>query len=665
MKKLLLILFVTTLFARCVPYEKKIMTEINPDLQSKELQKIFSFQDQRLSDSLYQFFWKEDPTFRYPAALAFASIQDSTALDSLAALLKDPVDKVRAAAAFSIGQIGSKKGELLLFQAFDQNDTTGIFAEANAAILEAVGRCGTKKSLESLASISTYTSRDTHLLTGQAYGIYRFGLRKMLSEKGTEHMLKVAINADFPPMPRVIAANYLARFDVPLKTDTAELVRAFTKVEDPRVRMALATVVGKTKSNVAKEALVGLLGAEQDYRVKINMIRAMENFPYADVKDAVTGSLKHPNPNVSTTAAQYFIEMGQAKDASNYQRVARDSFPWQVKMKLNAAAIKHLPFYMEELKGQINYRVRRIYEKSTNPYEKAAALDALANYGWNYRYISQQGLLSDFPIVRTAAIQALAKICSMENFNSFFGLGSRRVRKDIAANLQAGITTGDAGVIYEAAGLLRDKNMNFYEVLDSLNFLDDALAKLKLPAEIETYNSLNKTIHKLNYKPGFKPKTPDFNNPIRFENLSGATDKSLATIKTKKGDIVVQLMPYEAPGSVANFARLARERFFNNKNFHRVVPNFVLQGGCSRGDGYGSLDYSIRSEFSLTRYDDEGYIGMASAGKDTEGTQFFITHSPTPHLDGSYTIFGKIVKGMSVAHSITQSDVIEKIEMDF
>jgi len=259
----------------------------------------------------------------------------------------------------------------------------------------------------------------------------------------------------------------------------------------------------------------------------------------------------------------------------------------------------------------------------------------------------------------------LAKICNREDFNTFFGLGRRRVRKDIAANLQAGILAGDVGVIYEAAELLRSKSMNFNEVLDSLNFMDVALEKLNLPAEIETYNSLNETIHKLNYKPGFKKKTPDFNNPIRWENLSGASENSRATIKTKKGDVIIELMPNEAPGSVANFARLARERVFNNKNFHRVVPNFVAQGGCPRGDGYGSLDFSIRSELSMQHYDAEGYVGMASAGKDTEGTQFFITHSPTPHLDGRYTIFGKVVEGMNIAHTIAEGDMIEKIEMDF
>ena len=98
-------------------------------------------------------------------------------------------------------------------------------------------------------------------------------------------------------------------------------------------------------------------------------------------------------------------------------------------------------------------------------------------------------------------------------------------------------------------------------------------------------------------------------------------------------------------------------------NFFTVLsPIFVVQAGCNRGDGYGSEDYSIRSEFSRRRYT-TGSLGMASAGKDTEATQFFITHSPTPHLDGTYSIFGEVVEGMDILHSLEVGDKILKIDL--
>ncbi len=105
---------------------------------------------------------------------------------------------------------------------------------------------------------------------------------------------------------------------------------------------------------------------------------------------------------------------------------------------------------------------------------------------------------------------------------------------------------------------------------------------------------------------------------------------------------------------------MAKQGYFNGKNFHRVVPNFVIQGGCNRGDGYGGEDYSIRSEFANLRYQ-EGSVGMASAGKDTEGTQWFVTHSPTPHLDGRYTIFAQVEEGMDVVNKIEVDDVIDGV----
>ncbi len=119
----------------------------------------------------------------------------------------------------------------------------------------------------------------------------------------------------------------------------------------------------------------------------------------------------------------------------------------------------------------------------------------------------------------------------------------------------------------------------------------------------------------------------------------------------------MQLFVEEAPGSVVNFVTLVKSGYFNGKFFHRVVPNFVIQTGCNRGDGFGSEDYSIRSEFSQRKYK-TGSVGMASAGKDTEGTQWFITHSPTPHLDGKYTIFAEVVKGMEVVHQVEVGDQI-------
>jgi cyclophilin family peptidyl-prolyl cis-trans isomerase len=117
----------------------------------------------------------------------------------------------------------------------------------------------------------------------------------------------------------------------------------------------------------------------------------------------------------------------------------------------------------------------------------------------------------------------------------------------------------------------------------------------------------------------------------------------------------------DTPGSVANFMALADTGYYSPSLFHRVVPNFVAQGGDPRGDGWGGEDYSIRSEIGPLRYQ-TGSVGMASAGKDTEGVQWFINHSPTPHLDGRYSIFAVVTSGMEVVHQLEMGDEIISIE---
>src|SRR4029453_9908210 len=126
------------------------------------------------------------------------------------------------------------------------------------------------------------------------------------------------------------------------------------------------------------------------------------------------------------------------------------------------------------------------------------------------------------------------------------------------------------------------------------------------------------------------------------------------------GTFQIQLLPEEAPLTVDNFVQLARRGYFNGISFHRVVPNFVIQGGDPHGDGNGGPGYSILVENKEIPYE-RGAVGMALSGKDTGGSQWFVTHSPQPHLDGGYTVFGNVIAGMDVVDSIVRGDVIRSI----
>ena len=135
-----------------------------------------------------------------------------------------------------------------------------------------------------------------------------------------------------------------------------------------------------------------------------------------------------------------------------------------------------------------------------------------------------------------------------------------------------------------------------------------------------------------------------------------------AVIKTDKGDITLELFPNEAPGTVENFEKLAKKGFYNGLTFHRVIPDFVIQGGCPVGNGTGGPGYTIKCETEGNPHKHgTGALSMAHAGKDTGRSQFFITHSPQPHLDGVHTVFGQVIDGMDVVYDIRQGDVMNEV----
>ncbi len=137
-----------------------------------------------------------------------------------------------------------------------------------------------------------------------------------------------------------------------------------------------------------------------------------------------------------------------------------------------------------------------------------------------------------------------------------------------------------------------------------------------------------------------------------------------ATIETEKGTIELELYPQHAPKTVNSFAFLAGEGFYDGVSFHRVISNFMIQGGDPTGSGRGGPGYRFEDEVRGNPLKHEaGVISMANAGPNTNGSQFFITHSPQPHLDGRHTVFGKVVKGQSVVNAIRQGDRILKVEV--
>ncbi len=138
-----------------------------------------------------------------------------------------------------------------------------------------------------------------------------------------------------------------------------------------------------------------------------------------------------------------------------------------------------------------------------------------------------------------------------------------------------------------------------------------------------------------------------------------------ATIKTNRGSIVLDLYPQHAPKTVNNFVFLARQGFYNGVSFHRVISNFMIQGGDPTGTGRGGPGYRFEDEVRGNPLTHEtGVISMANAGPNTNGSQFFITHGPQPHLDGKHTVFGKVIQGQDIVNGTRQGDTIESVTIE-
>ncbi|MGI9160997.1 MAG: peptidylprolyl isomerase, partial [Saprospiraceae bacterium] len=609
---------------------------------------------------------------RYLATLSFASFVDSTAVDSLAPLLEDVVDEVRVAAAFSLGQTRAPQAVPFLIKAFEREDSLSDYQRFNAMVLEAVGKCGDAENLRDIATVKTYQPTDTLLLEGQCRAIYRFGLRHIVDTAATARMIAYLVEERLPHAARLMAAHYLARVSevTPDSLQSVRIAAAYVRSGNPEVRMALATALGKSAAQPAFAILSKVIQTERDWRVQCNLIQALAKFEYDTVRNLVLPFISNTNPHISRTAAEFFIKNGQPKDGDFYWRIANDrenqNLLWPAKVALFRASNRWLSSWdNKESKDYVVYRIREMFLQSNDPYERAAWIGALSEYGWQYRFVYEKGMNDAHPVVKTAAAEALAAIAGREDFYRIFGEGARGARRELYEYFREIIAAGDAGAIASVAPALESKVLNFKEISDSTRITDlqTALGKLKMPRDLEAYAALNQTLAYFEGLPAPAPFKPAFNHPLDWQALANLTGATRVKMQTKYGEILLELYPQWAPGSVANFLKLAGEGFYNGKIAHRVVPNFVVQSGCPRGDGYGALDYTLRTEIGPVWYDGAGYLGMASAGADTEGTQWFITHAPTPHLDGRYTIFGRVKEGMDVVNQIQPGDVIEKVSI--
>ena len=654
----LLVILAITIFA-CVPESKKILTEVDINVSDPIFQSIMDHQYKEELDSILKYFNDENPTYRYLAARAFASFQEEKALDSLNVLLDDPVLKVRSMAAYSIGQIGKNNSEKDLLAGFRQRDTMSVDNSANGAILEAIGKLGNKNLADFMVNAEGYRDNDTLLLQGRAKSLYRYALRGITSPTVTDLAVKSVRNYKYDNTTRLFAANYLARAnDLDIEKVKFQIAEAFVDENNVNIKMALASALRHTSDKEIQTTLLNQLELDQDYRIKCNIIRTLSNYDYINSAEKITGLIKDKNIHIARSAVAFLDQKGIKEDVLVYRQIAKDSLPWQVKADLYTTINNLLPYYYSKTVNATRWHIQKLIESEEDTLALAHYIRSLGNDPGSYQYLLKFAEENNNTLTNTAIIETLGQILASDNFNGTFQGYSRFHRRKILEVLQTALTTKDEGMVGAAADAIANPNTFLTDLIDSTEFLFEAKSSLSNPAQIESIHAIDRAIGRLRGVTKPKLTKTEGSKLPNWSVLNEYNNKTHVIVKTTQGAFTIELYMNEAPGSVFNFLELSKRDYYDDKIFHRVVPNFVIQTGSPRGDNYGGENYVIKSDVPPLSYADEGYVGMASAGLHTESTQWFVTHSPTLHLDGKYSIFGKVVDGMNVIHKIQVGDKI-------
>lgn len=649
----------------CVPPEKKPLDDSQLDYSDEIFRKVMNFQDKRETDSIIKYIDHENALYRYAALKAIISVQDSAKLDLVIARLKDEDPLVRETAALALGLIGNISVQDSLMMVFGKYDTINPNSRFNENVLEAIGRIGNNKYLKSIATISTYRPSDSLLIMGQMKALYRFIYRKKSVPEGTVRVIEILTSDSYPLKARYIATNYLMLCSQEeLSQYKFDLIKVLRNNENNIIRKNIAIALGKTADPQALIVFREMLSDSLlDISLKENIFKALKNFNYPDVIDIVVKSLESKNSRIAYAAADYIYTNGLPKTYMAYKNLGDIQLSWQAKTRLYAATLKHIPVYYGGTKARIIEELKIQFSQISDPYAKAAYIRSIGEDINSYSTLYELGFKSDNLILRTAAMESLGGIMKSEIIGKMSTGAKNYYKKSFMPMLNEAFYSGDPGLISAASDAILNSSIDFSEELEDGQILKNAGAKLKMPRDAEALTGLQKLEAKLKGK-SIKSSGVPFNNPIDWNKFDELNDEVSVVVETNKGNFELTLYKKAAPGTVVSFVKLIKSGFFNNKFFHRVVPNFVIQTGCPRGDGYGSPDFTLRTEISSMQYNDEGWVGMASAGRDTESSQWFVTLGPAPHLDGNYTIFGKVKRGMEVIRNIEIGDKISIVKLN-
>ncbi|HXK09070.1 MAG TPA: HEAT repeat domain-containing protein [Vicinamibacteria bacterium] len=659
-----------------------------PPPRIEKLARLLELEDTRSTGAgaLERLLHDPDRGIRRRAALAAGRIGDPAVVPALVDLMNDPEVEVRRMAAFALGLAGDSRAVDRLLAALTDSDP-GVRGRA----AEALGRTGGPRVAAEIArvlveplpkTISRVTVRgDDPGHPADAWAEQRLAL------------FALARLRDVPAARHALLDGGRPRFDwwaatwVATRLESAELrpvLVASLSADDPRSRALAARGLGALKDASAVELLLPLV-RDPDETVALQALRALAAIGDPRGAGAVAAALASPSDVLRREALRALAAL--PPDPSLRQRLVglvADRNPWVRAAALPALAHADRADFALVLSGM---------DPDPTWWVRSALASALGDLGDEMSVGILHGMLrDDDPRVVPAVLDALRRARGKDALDTLL---RHLERPDLGVRVAAAEGLRDLGSPDTAAPLLAAWRRG---LADGAGELEARLAAVSaLAAQLAPAGSPGGKDEAARNGLAEVAKT-DPSRAVRAQAAAalrgvggGAPDAgpeailrpavdyreamapydpqpgvSLYTprvfLHTRHGTIEIHLDVVEAPLAAASFVDLARAGFYDGLVFHRVEPGFVVQGGCPRGDGNGGPGWVRRCEIT-TRPFGRGAVGVALSGKDTGGSQFFITLSPQPHLDGGYTLFGQVVKGMEVVERIRPGDAIERAEV--
>jgi cyclophilin family peptidyl-prolyl cis-trans isomerase/HEAT repeat protein len=619
------------------------------------------------------------PADRRRAALAAGRIRDRRAVPLLGRMLADADSGVAATAAFALGLVGDSTAVPLLVPlvSVDRVASTPTVVGEGALALGKLRGAQARAAVEGFLRAAPRTGPGVREAVSLALlSVYRFPrpadpapILPWLESEDTALRWRAAYALTRRPDPRGTAALF------PYANDPDPLVRSFA-VRALGAPLADSAGVGQAR------ALPVLLAATRDtsHVVSVSAIRTLGTYSAPEALAELERLLGHADPYLAITAAESLGRLaGRAPGSAGALRTT--ALNTAAPVALRTAAIAALAEVARaqareaaaSLAREPGWRIRAAAARTYAEVRDVQSLAQLAR--------DPEGRVASAAIEAAVGVAGDTAVAPIRNL-LIESLGARDViqRTNALTGLAALADPSTLPLLLDAYDRARADSMND-AALAAVNALA-TLAKKDASAANSFFARFPRSDDYLVRQlaaaafgdsvtaRAWGPALPvEGKQPAEYARLlatyatpeeQGAARRR-ARIVTSRGTVEVELFGADAPGTVDNFLTLARRGYFNGQEWPRVVPNFVIQGGDPRGDTSGGPGYAIRDEINRQLYG-TGTLGMALSGPDTGGSQWFITHSPQPHLDGTYTVFGRVTGGMEVVNRIVPGDRILRIE---